>query len=244
MKRFALAFAALSVAMVAPQVAQAASTITYIGTINSGATDATGAFGTSPLAGQKIKMIFTVDDLAGTYNSSSSASSASGSANSGFSITINNITKYFSANTFNSLTNGYPSGSGFDGAYSQAAADTRSITVAPNVTFTTYYANAVANVFSYASNILSDASLNSGTTYVLTGAESYAAGSFALFNVASLTGVAGDIAAGGTFQISQVSVGAVPEASTWFMMILGFGATGFALRRQRARQERFEPTFA
>jgi hypothetical protein len=35
------------------------------------------------------------------------------------------------------------------------------------------------------------------------------------------------------FFLTDASVGAVPEPATWAMMLLGFGATGFALRRSR-----------
>lgn len=36
----------------------------------------------------------------------------------------------------------------------------------------------------------------------------------------------------GTY-IANIRVGAVPEPATWAMMIIGFGFTGFAMRRQR-----------
>lgn len=40
---------------------------------------------------------------------------------------------------------------------------------------------------------------------------------------------------GGTLTISQLQVGAVPEPSTWAMMILGFGFVAGAMRSQRRR---------
>jgi hypothetical protein len=41
---------------------------------------------------------------------------------------------------------------------------------------------------------------------------------------------------GGYLAIDNVDVGGVPEASTWAMLILGFGATGGALRSRRHRR--------
>lgn len=42
-------------------------------------------------------------------------------------------------------------------------------------------------------------------------------------------------AATGTGNIATTTVGAVPEPSTWAMMIIGFGALGMAMRRRRVR---------
>ena len=39
---------------------------------------------------------------------------------------------------------------------------------------------------------------------------------------------------GGGFELDNVSVGAVPEAATWVMLVAGFGFVGFASRRRRA----------
>ncbi len=44
--------------------------------------------------------------------------------------------------------------------------------------------------------------------------------------------IAGSAGTNGTY-IGQLLFGGVPEASTWALMILGFGAVGAALRRQR-----------
>ena len=41
------------------------------------------------------------------------------------------------------------------------------------------------------------------------------------------------ISAGGS--LTTTSIGAVPEPTTWAMMLLGIGALGFVLRRQRTR---------
>ncbi len=38
-----------------------------------------------------------------------------------------------------------------------------------------------------------------------------------------------------TTQPPGIGTGAVPEPSTWAMMLIGFGATGFAMRRRRAK---------
>ena len=35
--------------------------------------------------------------------------------------------------------------------------------------------------------------------------------------------------------VDNIAIGAVPEPSTWLMMLLGFGAIGGAMRRTRSR---------
>lgn len=59
-------------------------------------------------------------------------------------------------------------------------------------------------------------------------------------NAGGLNGNVWLIAAGGVdgnfdgFKLSQITAAAVPEPTTWALMILGFGAVGFAMRSRRA----------
>ncbi len=39
---------------------------------------------------------------------------------------------------------------------------------------------------------------------------------------------------GGGFELDNITIGSVPEASTWTMLIIGFGMVGFAARRRAA----------
>lgn len=39
------------------------------------------------------------------------------------------------------------------------------------------------------------------------------------------------------FEIDNIAVNAVPEPATWAMMLLGFGALGFAMRRRKSTRE-------
>jgi hypothetical protein len=54
-----------------------------------------------------------------------------------------------------------------------------------------------------------------------------------LFGVDLNTGAATRIGAVGATGLTGLSVAAVPEPGTWAMMLLGFGAIGFAMRRRR-----------
>ena len=59
------------------------------------------------------------------------------------------------------------------------------------------------------------------------------------FDTLRLTGVTGDDFYADTLRFTTVS--AIPEPSTWAMMLIGFGAIGFALRRGRAHEARLAP---
>jgi hypothetical protein len=52
------------------------------------------------------------------------------------------------------------------------------------------------------------------------------------FDIRAIDGI--NAASGNDFGITDLSLTAVPEPATWAMMLLGFGAVGFALRRSRA----------
>jgi hypothetical protein len=50
----------------------------------------------------------------------------------------------------------------------------------------------------------------------------------------NLLGFSTEVGGPAQFQFGIVDAGSVPEMATWGMMIIGFGATGTALRRRRA----------
>ena len=59
---------------------------------------------------------------------------------------------------------------------------------------------------------------------------------FQAINGQSIAGLSFDVANGGVSSVRQIrisSAAVVPEPATWGMMLLGFGAIGFAMRRKR-----------
>ncbi len=59
---------------------------------------------------------------------------------------------------------------------------------------------------------------------------------FQAVNGQSIAGLSFDVANGGVSSVRQVRISqatAVPEPATWGMMLVGFGAIGFAMRRKR-----------
>lgn len=54
-------------------------------------------------------------------------------------------------------------------------------------------------------------------------------------NVKTVLTVTGNASGSATYN-GNISATAVPEASTWALMLAGFGAVGFAMRRRRAQQ--------
>ena len=79
-----------------------------------------------------------------------------------------------------------------------------------------------SDIFDPANGSQTDPNLNPLVTFLLSGSD---IGDFAGLRLNSGTNA---------FEIDNVSINtAVPEASTWAMMLLGFGAAGFAMRRRR-----------
>jgi hypothetical protein len=48
----------------------------------------------------------------------------------------------------------------------------------------------------------------------------------------------------GQYALNQAIFRAVPEPSTWAMMLIGFGLVGFSLRRRRGEQSKPIPQLA
>ena len=57
---------------------------------------------------------------------------------------------------------------------------------------------------------------------------------FSHFFGSDLIGISGEVGGPAQFQFGIDQGGAVPEAATWALMLVGFGATGAAMRRRRA----------
>ncbi|MCY7279394.1 MAG: PEPxxWA-CTERM sorting domain-containing protein [Sphingomonas bacterium] len=90
---------------------------------------------------------------------------------------------------------------------------------------------------SFGSNLVSDfqiQSANLGFTQ-LNGADLFTGpGSNPTFNLGTFNLSGGFTAGPAVLTISRAAVSAVPEPGTWAMMLIGFGAIGFAARRRRA----------
>ena len=70
------------------------------------------------------------------------------------------------------------------------------------------------------------------------------AGGQNIFSI-NVTGLAPGYTTGGAdYRFSAVTPGAVPEPGTWAMMLLGFGAAGFAIRRRRKSEGALLPQIA
>lgn len=48
----------------------------------------------------------------------------------------------------------------------------------------------------------------------------------------------------GTLAVTEAAIAAVPEPSTWLLMLVGFGAVGYGLRRRKAAASRVSYSFA
>lgn len=73
-----------------------------------------------------------------------------------------------------------------------------------------------------------------GLEFGLISGQPLAPGTYQLQVKGTAPGVSGNGSYAGTLAFSA---GAVPEPSTWALMIMGFGAVGFSMRRQRSRKQ-------
>ena len=83
------------------------------------------------------------------------------------------------------------------------------------------YSYTGSNVFNPANGDQSNPSTNPLVTLLLTGADQTAVRSLRLSSTQN------------AFEIDNLAINAVPEPSTWALMLLGFGAVGFSMRRGR-----------
>lgn len=100
-----------------------------------------------------------------------------------------------------------------------------------------YFDLLIAGPSQYSSQIF--ANTNGTTAFGLTAGDytfSVFEGSFSALGTAFASGAGtANISRGGAFNFSIADAAAVPEPSTWAMLIVGFGAVGFAMRRSRQR---------
>lgn len=107
--------------------------------------------------------------------------------------------------------------------------------------------NAVAGTFggsagtgniSFGTNLIADLNIQSAnlgfTQLSTTSALFTGPASNPTFNLGTFNLSGGFTAGPAVLTISQAAVAAVPEPGTWAMMLLGFGAVGFAVRRRRS----------
>jgi hypothetical protein len=117
-------------------------------------------------------------------------------------------------------------------------------------TFTEWlnFTNTLSGVYSVTLDT-SSASVNFTSAYLWDGTNSYALSLLYSFGSLEAWGLADTTLAAGNYTLyingnnsrtgslgGTVTIQAVPEPATWAMMILGFGAVGFVLRRKRKPQ--------
>jgi hypothetical protein len=188
--------------------------VTYTGTIyNSFSTDGAGMFGTAgaSLAGQAISVTYTYDTSLAPiqHNPNPVSNQTLSGATTAIDITINGITQTFTS-FFSSLALNYNSGVGQSRVQHEAFFDNSGVN---------YISMQLVDNVNGALPIDLTApydvtSLTTGTGFFRLGN-----GTQALFQPTHVTAV--EIAA------------AVPEPSTWAMMILGFAGVGFIAYRRR-----------
>lgn len=227
MMKSTLFISAMTVAFLAgaSPAAAAVKTATYSGTLQSG-NDLTGVFGAANtnLAGVSYIATFTYDrNLGGSQSTNpglfdSSAGGifyGTGSPMISASITINSITKSFSA--------------GFDDLALTSANPFQQVWhIAQRKVLGADWVQAKFNPLIAAGSLDQDVAPNAAT----------GTGSFQIYAYDSLTAATTAFATGvfanqAIYSVGDASVAMVPEPASWAMLIAGFGLTGAVMRRRR-----------
>jgi hypothetical protein len=221
---------------VQPAASAATFTITYLGTIADNGGTGTGYdpdnfFGTGDvsLTGQAVKAIFTFTSTGAlNYSSTPSLSGVDGFGISSAKIIVNGVTQQiFGTNGgFTTIKNDLPTDR--INQYVQQAnsyGDSQDYSVA-GTKF-----DAGVNIDPGTTSFLSTASFGQNGVYFPTGDST---GHFTFIN-SSGVGDAFPLVQG-FYNISAISVAAVPEPATWAMMVLGLAGVGASLRRRRRAQ--------
>jgi hypothetical protein len=205
------------------QASAAIMDVTYTGTVSSG-TDTFGLFGIAgaSLVGSSWVATYTFDTTLGSPNSSSTENFVTGGTIYGAGssspvlssmITINGVYKAVDGSHY-----GYDYGSN-NGTYSsqyQAAQNYHS----------GYNEYLTSHIYNYYGSL--PASITTPFTYTVDAKDSQY-GNYYLGNGTTSESIYANLA---TLTVSE-HVGAVPEPSTWAMMLLGFAGVGFAAYRKR-----------
>jgi hypothetical protein len=195
--------------------------VTYTGTISSvssssGATDGLNLFGGGNLAGDNFQVVFTFDTSKGTLtgDSLSQTLNSPGTAFSPTSITISNQTQLLTE-TFGGLAS-----TGFDGVHETVSGTSAGFVAGMNFSIGTGGINATA----VSAPLLTD----DFTTSIPCGNGCGGFGTLTLggedIEFTPLEAIAQD---------GSSVTSAVPEPSTWAMMILGFCGLGFMAYRRK-----------
>jgi len=233
-------FAGLALLVSVSQASADIVTITYTGYVNLGAQDVKGVFGGGDLTGKSYVAKYTFDSSLGTPFSNGIANTVTGGSGYGVPTPLLSGTV-----TINGVGHAMPLGytdqmyAYNDGGSAQVQHEGRFYENAGGIITENQVFNRITNNTTAPYTVLLPLSLTAPFTYTLDANDGYNAsvyfskvdynqGGIFLDYVnltATLTG----------FEISDPSVGAVPEPSTWAMMILGFAGIGFMAYRRKSK---------
>jgi hypothetical protein len=204
------------------QTSAAVMDVTYTGTVSSG-TDTLGVFGGGSLVGLSWVATYTFDTSLGYTYSSSDYNYAYGGSEYGAGHPSPVLSSMITINGVGRAVDG--SYHGWDYGYNIGGVS-RQIHIAENVS-SGHTENLNNDIYNYNGSL--PGSITTPFTHTVDAHDAYAYGYYSLSNGTGYESIQAKLA---TLTVSE-HVGAVPEPSTWAMMLLGFAGVGFAAYRKR-----------
>jgi hypothetical protein len=222
-----------------PQASADIVTITYTGYVNPGALDINNVFGGGNLTGTSYVAKYTFDSSIGIPFSNGIANTVTGGSGYGAPSPLLSGTV-----TINGVGHAMPLGytdqmyAYNDGGSAQVQHEGRFYENAGGIITENQVFNRITNNTTPPFTTLLPLSLTAPFTYTLDANDGYNASVY-FSKVVNQSGIFLDYvnltATLTSFEISDPSVGAVPEPSTWAMMILGFAGIGFMAYRRKSK---------